>query len=329
MLLKVLINAVFSICIALIMSPIVLSLMRKVKAGQPILHYVDNHTSKAGTPTMGGLIFLISALGVSISTLPPISSPLFVAILGVVGYAFVGISDDISKVKSKRNMGLTPAQKLVGQISLSLILSVYAYFSNYLPDGIVIPFFGEVQLGWYRIILDTIALVAIVNCVNLTDGLDGLVSMSGSVACVAFSIILILSAQIYSYTHIYTHLMELSAFGMAFGGGIFAFIVLNSFPAKIFMGDTGSLAIGGVLGILAVFSGNTLYLLLIGLVYVISGVSVIMQVIYFKLTHKRIFLMAPFHHHLERRGIHENKIVAIYTVTSVLVAMVSIIFYVR
>ncbi|MBO5925532.1 MAG: phospho-N-acetylmuramoyl-pentapeptide-transferase, partial [Clostridia bacterium] len=134
---------------------------------------------------------------------------------------------------------------------------------------------------------------------------------------------------VYSYTHIYTHLIDLSAFGMAFGGGLFAFIVLNSFPAKIFMGDTGSLSIGGVLGILAVFSGNTLYLLLIGIVYVISGASVIMQVIYFKLTHKRIFLMAPFHHHLERIGIHENKIVAIYTVISVLVAMVSIIFYVR
>lgn len=329
MLLKVLINAVFSICIALVMSPIVLSLMRKMRAGQPILHYVDNHTSKAGTPTMGGLIFLISALGVSISTLPPMASPLFVAILGVIGYALVGISDDVSKVKSKRNKGLSPSQKLVGQIALSLILSVYAYFSNYLPDGMVIPFFGEIQLGWFRIILDTIALVAIVNCVNLTDGLDGLVSMSGSVACVAFSIILILSAEVYSYTHIYTHLIDLSAFGMAFGGGLFAFIVLNSFPAKIFMGDTGSLSIGGVLGILAVFSGNTFYLLLIGIVYVISGASVIMQVIYFKLTHKRIFLMAPFHHHLERIGIHENKIVAIYTVISVLVAMVSIIFYVR
>ena len=329
MLLKVLINAVFSICIALIMSPIVLSLMRRVRAGQPILHYVDNHTSKAGTPTMGGLIFLISALGVSISMLPPIASPLFVAILGVIGYALVGISDDISKVKSKQNLGLTPAQKLVGQIVLSLILSIYAYFSNYLPDGIVIPFLGEVQLGWYRIILDTIALVAIVNCVNLTDGLDGLVSMSGSVACVAFGIVVILSAQIYSYTHIYTHLIDLSAFAMAFGGGLFAFIVLNSFPAKIFMGDTGSLSIGGVLGILAVFSGNTLYLLLIGLVYAISGLSVIMQVIYFKLTHKRIFLMAPFHHHLERIGIHENKIVAIYTVVTVLVSMISIIFYVR
>lgn len=307
------------VCCSLL-CPLTLAFARKFKAGQPILGYVTNHYSKSGTPTMGGTAFLCASCLVAIFFNFSYSRLAIISAVTVLGFGVIGFLDDYIKVKGKDNKGLSVIQKLIGQFILAGIVAYFVYSQTSVGGVIEVPFFDvKFDIGRWAIPVYAIFIVGIVNFVNLTDGLDGLVATTGCVSAVALSIIIFLTTLSSGTKN--GELIGLSAFSMSFGFALATFYVLNSYPAKIFMGDTGSLGTGALLATVSLFSGNMLTFMVIGVVYILSGVSVILQVGYYKLTHKRIFKMAPFHHHLERCGIHENKIVAIYALITLCCAI--------
>lgn len=300
--------------------PLVLAFARRFKVGQPILGYVTNHYSKSGTPTMGGVAFLLASCLVAIVFNVAYSRLAVVSAVCVLGFGAVGFLDDYIKIKSHDNKGLSVVQKLIAQFLLAGIIAYFVYAETDVSGNINLPFVGaSIDLGLWSVPIYAVFIVGVVNFVNLTDGLDGLVATTGCASAVALSILIFLTALTTGDNA--GELTGLSAFSMAFGFALATFYVLNSYPAKIFMGDTGSLGTGALLATVSLFSGNMLNFLIIGTVYVVTGLSVILQVGYFKLTHKRIFKMAPLHHHLERCGIHENKIVAIYALVTLCCAI--------
>ena len=313
-------STIITICLC----PIVLTVARKAKAGQPILGYVTNHYSKSGTPTMGGIAFLISVCVVSIVANVGFSKTTVVVSMATLGFGIIGFLDDFIKIKSHDNKGLTAVQKLIGQFGLSGIVGYYAYLQ--VGGTIRVPFSElSFDLGFWAIPVYVLFFVGVVNFVNLTDGLDGLVSTSGCVYFITLGIIILLSeTKILSYQN---EMIGIAGFSFSIGLSLAVFYVLNSYPAKIFMGDTGSLGVGAGVASVALFSGNVLLFFIVGIVYCISGLSVVLQVCYYKLTKRRIFKMAPFHHHLERCGIHENKIVAIYALITLCCGMAVISFW--
>ncbi len=316
-----------SFIICLIISPLVIKTIKKLKASQPLYEYVDMHNKKAGTPTMGGIIFLI---GIILTSFIFVSgqAKLSVVTLGVfLSFGLVGFLDDFLKIKHKQNMGLKAYQKIIFQVAISLIISFFAYFSGLVGSNIYVPFFNiELNLGAFYVPFTVIVFLAVTNSVNLTDGLDGLaggVSLSyiASFAMIFYTIFLSLKNLGVSPIILeeYKNLFFVIASSI---GALLAYLLFNSFPAKIFMGDTGSLALGGLIACLNIFTKQTLLIPILGIMFVVSSVSVILQVIKFKLTKKRMFLMAPFHHHLEKKGMHETKIVAIYIIMTIMVGVI-------
>ena len=303
-----------SAIISCVLGPLVIKFSRKMRAEQPILHYVDNHTQKSGTPTMGGIAFILPS---AIATLifQPAQSGAVICAATMLAFGVVGFLDDFIKVRFRRNMGLAAYQKIIAQGAICAVVSAYCAFVLNL-DKATLPFLGvEISLGGFAFPFYMLVLLACTNAVNLTDGLDGLAGLTSMVAFVAFGVLIVLDQNV-----------GLATYPTAVGGALAVFLVANCFPAKIFMGDTGSLALGGGLGAVAILSGNTLYLPLIGLPFVVSALSVIIQVVYFKLSGgKRVFKMAPFHHHLERLGIHENKITFAYGMVALFVSVLCLI----
>ena len=293
---------------------LILPLLKKLKAGQYILGYVKEHKSKSGTPTMGGLAFVsaIIIVGICLCGLNNGQANLTLAI--TAGFAIVGFLDDFLKIYRKENEGLKPYQKILFQISIATVSAVYCYVNDI--TKINIPFAGSlsVDIKWGIIPLLIFIFIATVNCVNLTDGLDGLAGNTS----VAYLIVLgiMLTAQGAN--------LALLCFSAV--GAIAAFLVFNTNKAAIFMGDTGSLALGGFISCVSVFSGNSLYIPIIGIMFVISGISVIVQVIYYKRTRKRVFLMAPIHHHFQMKGHSESKIAYVYFILTALVGIFCLIF---
>ena len=299
-----------------IVTKLIIPKLKKI-AKQPI--YDDGpkwHIKKNGTPTMGGIGFIIPSLilmlvGVTFSFSNPssqVSLSLLISAVFCLLNALVGVWDDITKIKRSKNAGLTPMQKLILQ---GLIAVAFLIVRKRLIGDETIISLGNLSLdlGWLYYPLSLLFILGIINCSNLTDGIDGLeASVSFAIAVSTFFISMRMAhdAQI------------LSSIGI---GAALGFLCFNIHPAKIFMGDTGSLGTGALLATVSLFSGNMLNFLIIGIVYVVSGVSVILQVGYYKVTHKRIFKMAPLHHHLERCGIHENKIVAIYALVTLCCAI--------
>lgn len=309
-----------SFFVALIIAPIIIYILKKQKAKQTILSYVDFHEKKQGTPTMGGIIFLIA---IAISSLVLFRGDVKVAcfsVLFAVLFGLIGFVDDFIKVFNKKNEGLTPLQKLAFQFVVSLLFGIFMYLNGI--TKLIIPFSNiAVDISFGIIILSVVVMLATTNAVNLTDGLDGLAATTTLVFMLAISILISINSEVLNIKDSYN--MQLIAICSA--GALFGFLFYNGYPAKIFMGDTGSIGLGGLVSVISLVTGNTLYILLLGLVFVISTMSVIIQVLHFKRTKKRVFLMAPLHHHFEKKGMHEVKIVTMYIIISVIISILTLI----
>lgn len=327
---------IFVICfitcfiVTLVFGKFVIWMNKRHKAQQNILHYVDNHSEKQGTPTMGGVMFIIPTCIVALCFAGADNKFCVVAVAALLAYGVLGFLDDFLKVRHKENLGLKAYQKMIGVGGIALILSVFAYQNRFIGSSIVIPYTDiTINLGWWFIPLCFLVYIAASNAINLTDGLDGLAGSTSTAAFAAFAVIL--SFMYFTATNggdvLYAkELHSLAIFTYAILGGVLAFLWYNSHPASVFMGDTGSLALGGALATIAVFIKNPLIILIIGIIFVLTSISVIIQVVYFKLTKgKRIFIMAPFHHHLQYKGFKESKIVAFYTIVGILAGVIGIL----
>lgn len=286
--------------------------LHKLKFGQTILEDGPTwHQKKQGTPTMGGIMFIVATVAAlllalivggllklpGIVDIPYDTARLIAGVVLAVGCGGIGFLDDYIKVVKKRNMGLTALQKMLLQLMLSAAYAIVLYI--YGGGRFTIPFFGEVNWGIWFIPFCVFVVVAVSNATNLTDGVDGLCGMTGFVAALAF---LLLSGL--------ANLFGQCLFAVALAGALAGFLVWNLHPAKVFMGDTGSLFIGGALTALAFGIEQPFLLVPVGILYIAENLSVILQVGYFKLTHgKRLFKMSPLHHHFEMCGWSENKIV--------------------
>lgn len=292
-----------SFSLSLLLCAAEIPLLKRLGAGQNILHYVKEHESKGGTPTMGGLGFVFAAVAAALILCGARDKPFLVAIAIGLGYLAVGFLDDFLKKRRRDNLGLRPYQKLVFQLAVAVIASVYACRSGL--TVLRIPFTAYAfDIGWYMLPLGILVFLATVNSVNLTDGLDGL---AGSVCAFFFLALgLLVTAQAGDG--------DLALLCLCLTGALGAYLVFNTNRASVFMGDTGSLSLGGFAAAAALFSGNALVLPFAGIMFVLSSISVIIQVIYYKKTGKRVFLMAPIHHHFQEKGYSEGKIAYVYAV---------------
>ncbi len=309
--------------VTLVISPFVISFIKREKVKQVILNYVESHSVKAGTPTMGGIIFIISIAVTTLICINGESNLAKFSILVFVAYGMIGFLDDFIKFKFKRNLGLTALQKIIFQLAISLAVGFFVYKSNLVGSVLLLPFSKfSVDIGWGIILVVAIIYLAATNAVNLTDGLDGLASSTTMAYMLSFLMLLLifLETNLAGISEILkTELSNIAILCSITVGAMLSFLVFNCFPAKIFMGDTGSLALGSLVASVAVFSRMSLFIPILGIMFVLSAVSVIIQVAYYKLTKKRIFLMAPLHHHFEKKGVHEVRITVCYALVTLLV----------
>ncbi len=300
--------------------------LKRIKAGQPILKYVKEHEGKSGTPTMGGLFFIlpVSAVFFAFSGGQTRIATFSVAI-GLF-YMLVGFLDDFIKIKSKHNEGLKPYQKILFQTAIAVLGGVFAYVNGL--TAVYVPFAKKtIELGAFTVVLVAAVFIAITNSVNLTDGLDGLCGGVSLWYAATIAVIIGLESG-FDFSYIRreeTDGLLLLLFTLM--GGILGFLIFNAPKARVFMGDTGSLALGGFLGAASVFSGNTLFVPIVGGAFVWSSLSVMIQVAHYKRTKKRVFLMAPFHHHLQMKGFTETQISFYYSLFTIITGTVSVIFY--
>jgi len=310
--------------IGLFISPLLIPFLRLLKFGQRVRNDgPQGHLKKAGTPTMGGLIFIIAML-ISLAIWSSLSREIFIVVGVVLGFGILGFLDDFIKVVLKRPLGLKARAKLIGQILLSLVFVFYAV--NYLGRGteMVIPLTGEKwEMGSLYYFAAVFIIVGTTNAVNLTDGLDGLATGVTFLVYLGYVIICLLAVinppvSLMNYS-------DLAVFAAALAGSCLSFLLFNRYPAKIFMGDTGSLALGGGIAALAVLTKTELVLPVIGGVFVIEALSVMLQVLSFRITGRRIFRMSPLHHHFELLGWHETKIVYVFWAISAIAVLFGLI----
>jgi len=300
----------------LILTPYFIKVLNKNDVGQNIREEgPDSHYEKEGIPTMGGILLVTGIILPILATISfSIDNIIFIVIL--CSTAIIGFSDDFIKVSKERSLGLTARQKIFLQFIIGLVLGLYVYF--YIPQAryLLIPFLKiNVNIGAYTIPIIILTYLSTVNAVNLTDGLDGLASSITTV--VTLTLFIILSFLPYK---------EVGLLTLAVAGASVGFLWYNARPAEIFMGDVGSLSLGAALAVLFSYTGLEVVLIFVGGIYVIEALSVIIQVLYYRLTNgKRVFLMSPLHHHYELKGISESKIVYRFTIVSILFSVLSII----
>lgn len=310
------IPVIVSFAISAVAGPVIIPILRKLKVGQTVRDDgPQTHLKKNGTPTMGGLIFL---LGVVITCLFYVKDyPKIVPILFMtVGFGIVGFLDDFIKVVLKRSEGLTPLQKMAGQFIVTVI---FAYYMVKLSDAglkMLIPFSGGQYLEfspYLAVPFLFFVVIGTVNGTNFTDGLDGLATSVTIMVAVFFSVVAIgTNAGITPVT-------------CAVTGGLLGFLLFNVYPASVFMGDTGSLALGGFVASTAYMLNLPLFIAIVGLIYLVEVLSVIIQVTYFKATHgKRFFKMAPIHHHFEKCGWSETRVVAVFSIITALCCLIAL-----
>lgn len=327
MLERIIMAAILALIITLILGPILIPVLRVLKFGQNIREEgPKRHLAKAGTPTMGGIIFLVAiVVSALIMAEKPTSLEMIILVSSMLGYGLIGFVDDFIKVVMGRNLGLRAYQKLIGQFTLAFLLTWVA--TQYLGRGtdLVIPFTSiHLDFGLFYYPFVAFIIVGITNAVNLTDGLDGLAAGTTFFSFLSYIIIALLVTSQGGRVAILAHESDLAVFAAAALGGCLGFLRFNKNPARVFMGDTGSLALGGALVGLAIITKTELILLLIGGVYVVEAFSVIIQVISFQTTGKRVFRMSPLHHHFELGGWSEWKVVIVFWLASLLCGILGI-----
>ena len=303
--------------ITVLLSPVFIPFLRRLKFGQSIREEgPKSHQKKTGTPTMGGVMILLSVTVTTLVMTGKFSEPsveTYLLLFVTLGFGLLGFMDDFIKVVMKRNLGLTSKQKLLGQIIISVIF-YFIFKQSELSTEISIPMTDySFDLGWGYVFFVIFWMVGFSNAVNLTDGLDGLVSGTAAIAFGAFAVLAWNQSQ-----------FELSIFSVAVVGAVLGFLVFNAHPAKVFMGDTGSLALGGAIATVAILTKLEIVLIIIGGIFVLETLSVILQVISFKTTGKRIFRMSPLHHHYELIGWSEWRVVVTFWTVGLLFAILGI-----
>ena len=321
-------KSLFALMIGFLLSTafglIAIPLLKKIKAGQRINVYVEAHQRKSGTPTMGGLIFIIPTIITTIILLlidkMEFSVNLLIVLFVFISYGLIGFLDDYLSIKRNQNKGLTQVQKLLLQFIVALIF--YILFRKYTDANSVLEISLlniEWNLDWFYGVLILFLLVGSSNAVNLTDGLDGLAGGLSAIAFVAFGLMAWGSYWIEGY-------QDIGIFSFILVGSIMGFLVYNSHPAKIFMGDTGSLTLGATLATIAILTNHELSLAIIGGVFVIETLTVIIQIASVILFKKKIFLMTPIHHHFERLGWPEGDIVKLFWIIGFILSLLALIY---
>ena len=319
---------VVAIAVTMVLMPAWIKFLKSSHIGQQVrADGPESHLVKQGTPTMGGVIMLVSVILTALVVGHP-TPETFALLIATVLTGCLGLIDDAEKVVKERSLGLTPKAKLVGQFIIATVFGLVAVNVMGIAPTVEIPFvytfdlgvltthFGAVEVPWLYILFVDILLMGMCNAVNLTDGLDGLAA--GTVMIV----MIVMAAIAYR-----SDMLDSAIFAAALAGACVGFLWFNSFPADIFMGDTGSLALGMALGCLAVFTKSEFIVLIIGGLFVAEALSVMIQVFYYKKTHKRIFLMAPLHHHFEKKGWSETKVVVRFWIVSGVLAALGFAVY--
>ena len=312
---KLIVPVLISFALSLLMGPVVIPFLRKLKMGQTErVEGVQSHLKKAGTPTMGGVIILGSVLLTSvfyIKEYPKIIPVLFVTL----GFGLIGFLDDYLKVVMKRSDGLFPKQKMALQIVVTAVFAYYLVKVTNVPMTLLIPFSSGkyLDIGWLSIPLLCVVVIGTVNGVNFTDGLDGLASSVTVLVATFFTVVAVGTRS------------GIEPVTCAVVGALLGFLLFNVYPASVFMGDTGSLALGGFVASTAYMLQMPLFIVIVGLIYLIEVLSVMIQVTYFKKTGgKRIFKMAPIHHHFELCGWSETRVVAVFAVATAILCLIGL-----
>ncbi|MFD1176054.1 phospho-N-acetylmuramoyl-pentapeptide-transferase [Paenibacillus puldeungensis] len=299
-----------SFILAVISAPLLIPLLRRLKFGQQIRgDGPQSHLKKAGTPTMGGIIIIL-AFTLSFLKFSVINTDFYVMLVATLGFGLVGFLDDYIKIVFKRSLGLTPQQKLIGQLLFSgIVCALLIWEGHSTAIGIPGTSFSFDFGPWFYYPFIVVMLLAISNAVNFTDGLDGLLSGVSAIALGAYAVIAMQATS-----------LPAAVCAAAMIGAVLGFLVFNAHPAKVFMGDTGSLGIGGAIGAIAIVTKSELLFLIIGGIFVIEMLSVVIQVVSFKTRGKRVFKMAPIHHHFELSGWSEWRVVVTFWTVGLLLA---------
>ncbi|MGM8211837.1 phospho-N-acetylmuramoyl-pentapeptide-transferase [Virgibacillus sp. W0430] len=307
--------------ITVLLSPIFIPFLRRLKFGQSIREEgPQSHLKKTGTPTMGGLMIVFSVVLTTVIIVNkfavyPISYKFWLLLFVIISYGLLGFLDDFIKIIKKRNLGLTSKQKMIGQVVIALIF-YFTLRSNGFPTYVEIPGTAiQLELGWGYALLIIFMLVGASNAVNLTDGLDGLLAGTATIAFGAFALLA---------SHAFVDNEVSTIFSLAIVGALLGFLVFNAHPAKVFMGDTGSLALGAAIAAVAILTKMEFILVIIGGVFVLETLSVIIQVISFKTTGKRVFKMSPLHHHYELLGWSEWRVVTTFWLIGLIFAVLGV-----
>ena len=299
-----LLSAVVAAACVLLTGPFFIPLLHKLKFGQSIREEgPKSHQAKSGTPTMGGVMII---LGITVATLvaAPLTPEVLLALFIMLGHFVLGFLDDYIKVVKKRNLGLKARQKLLGQIIIAIVTMIVGTRMLGIDTTVWVPVLNmDVNIGWGYYLLVLFVLVGGSNAVNLTDGLDGLASGTVAIACSCYAVVCLLLQPAH---------VGLAIFSVAVVGACLGFLRFNAHPAEVFMGDTGSLALGGAFAALGILTHTEVLLAVIGLIFVCEALSVIIQVISFQTTGKRVFRMSPIHHHFELGGWSEWKVVTVF-----------------
>ena len=317
-------KAIFAIMIGFLASAvlglILIPILKKLKLGQRVSVFVgEAHRKKEGTPTIGGLIFIIptvvATIALTITGKIPYTANLGIVLLVFLGYACIGFLDDFLSIRRGKNEGLTTYQKLIMQVLIAI-----GFFYIYMRNGgqtswVVGTLHIDLEMGWLYGLFILFVLVGASNAVNLTDGLDGLAGGLSAIAFIAFSLISLMVG-----------FEDIGIFSLILVGSLMGYLIYNTHPAKVIMGDTGSLALGATMGAIAILTHRELTLLVVAGIFVIETLSVILQTFWVQVFHKKLFLMTPIHHHFEKLGWEENDIVKLFWVGGLLLAMAGIIF---